>query len=105
MKIYTLYYKDTNLYNRSIFVMPNDEAAKKAMKVNLMDSRGENLRNDAKLGNTELVVLTQFSEETGIFVDSVYAGHLETVCNLKDLLKDLLNDNNGNLESAKSDNA
>lgn len=96
MKIYTLYYKDTGLYNRSIFVIPNDEAAKKAIKLNLMDSRAEQFRNEAKLGNVILKCLCEFYEEKGLIENE---GEYE-VCNIKDLL----NDNNGNLESAQSDN-
>lgn len=95
MKIYTLYYADTNLYNKQIFVLPNDETAKKAMKLQLMDAKNINFINEAKLGNTILKGLGYFSEEVGLTADEEY-----TVCNLKDLL----NDDNKDLVEPKQDN-
>lgn len=89
MKVYTLFYKDTGLYNRSIFVLPNDAAAIKAMKLNLMDSRAEQFRNEVKLGNVELKAIAHFSEESGI---NGFKDDYLTVCNLKELL----DDNDGN---------
>ena len=95
MFIYTLYYKDTGLYNRSIFVMPNDATAIKAMKLNLMDKNAERFRNECSTGDVLLKKIAKFSEETGI----VWEG-TETICNLKDLM----NDNDGNLETTEPDN-
>lgn len=92
MKIYTLFYKDTGLYNRSIFVLPNDAAAIKAMKLNLMDSRAEQFRNEVKLGNVELLALNEFSEEDGIGKEL----GPQIIYNLKTLLKEIENDNGGN---------
>ena len=97
MYIYTLYYKDTNLYNKQIFVLPNDETAKKAMKIQLMDAKNVNFINEAKLGNTELKAIAHFSEESGI---NGFLDEYKTVCNLKDLL----NDNNGDLVESEQDN-
>lgn len=97
MFLYTLYYKDTGLYNRSVFVMPNDATAIKAMKLNLMDNNAERFRNECATGDVELRCLTYFSEEEGI--NTEIKGE-KTICNLKDLM----NDNNGNLETTKPDN-
>ncbi len=96
MFIYTLYYKDTGLYNRSIFVMPNDATAIKAMKLNLMDKNAERFRNECATGDVELRNLCAFFEEDGIACDT----EEQLVCNLKDLM----NDNDGNLETTKPDN-
>lgn len=96
MKIYTLFYEDTGLYNRNMFVMPNDAAAKKAMQLNLMEPKAENFRNEARLGNTVLISLGTFSEEEGL----TKAEKIK-ICNLKELL----NDNNRNLEDTQPDNA
>ena len=98
MFIYTLFYKDTGLYNRSIFVMPNDATAEKAMKLNLMDTKAERFRNECKTGDVELRCIAGFTEEHGI--ETEIAHYPMTVCNLKDLL----NDNNGNLEPIEPDN-
>ena len=99
MKIYTLYYTDAKLYNRSIFVMPNDEMAIKAMRLNLKDANAERFRNEAMEGNVELRTIAYFSEEDAC---SPLNNCLpETICNLKELL----NDNNGNLAETKQDNA
>ena len=97
MKIYTLFYSDTGLYNRSIFVCPNDETAKKAMKLNLMNSQAEQFRNEVKLGNVELRALADFSEEDGC------DGYLESkkICNLKELL----DDDKGNSTEIQHNNA
>lgn len=84
MKIYTLFYKDTNLYNKQIFVLPNDETAKKAMKLQLMDIKNVNFINEAKLGNTELKSLCNFTEESGM----IGLPDQKTICNLKELLDD-----------------
>lgn len=94
MHIYTLFYKDTGLYNRSLFVVPNDEAAKKGMKLNLMDSRAEQFRNEVKLGNVILKCLGEFYEEKGLMQNDEYE-----VCNLKELL----NDDNRNMENPEQD--
>lgn len=83
MKIYTLFYKDTGLYNRSIFVMPNDAAAIKAMKINIMDPKAINFKNEVSLGNTILKSLGTFSEEDGLT-----KAEEKEICNLKDLLND-----------------
>lgn len=95
MKIYTLFYKNTKLYNKSIFVMPNDETAKEAMKLNLMEKNAERFRNQVNEGNVILKSLGSFFEEDGL----TKAEEID-ICNLKDLL----NDNNGDMESVKSDN-
>lgn len=95
MKIYTLFYADTGLYNRSIFIMPNDAAAIKAMKINIMDPKAINFKNEVSLGNTILKSLGTFNEEDGLT-----KAEEKEICNLKDLL----DDNNGNLESVESDN-
>lgn len=87
MKIYTLYYADTQLFNRSIFVIPNDAAAKKAMMINLMDPKAESFRNEVKLGNVYLYSLATFTEETAI-----QEAVKEEICNLKDLLDDCTRD-------------
>lgn len=87
MKVYTLFYEDTGLYNRSLFVVPNDEAAKKGMKLNLMDSRAEQFKNEVKIGHVILKCLGEFYEERGLMQNDEY-----TVCNLKELL----DDNSGN---------
>lgn len=82
MKIYTLFYSDTGLYNHNIFVCPNDETAIKAMNLNLMDSKAERFRNEVSEGNVVLTALALFDEEKG-------AESFRTpvnVCNLKDLL-------------------
>lgn len=92
MKIYTLYYKDSRCYNRSLWVLPNNEAAKKAMILNLMDPKAESFRNEAKLGNTYIVALAYFNEETGLFTEEIPKGHIEEVCNLKDLYDDCTRD-------------
>ena len=97
MFIYTLYYKDTGLYNRSIFVMPNDATAIKAMKLNLMDKNAERFRNECATGDVELRCLAYFSEEEGI---STEIKGEKTICNLKDLM----NEKDGNLETTKPDN-
>lgn len=97
MFIYTLFYRDTGLYNRSIFVMPNDQTAIKAMKLNLMDKNAERFRNECANGDVELRCLAYFSEEQGI---STEIKGEKTICNLKDLLNDI----NGNLETTKPDN-
>lgn len=83
MKIYTLFYSDTGLYNHNVFVCPNDATAIKAMKLNLMDSKNERFRNECKDGNVELHVLCEFSEETG-------CTHIinKSCCNLKELLEE-----------------
>lgn len=83
MYIYTLFYKDTGLYNKQIFVLPNDLTAKKAMKIQLMDAKNVNFINEAKLGNTELKQLCEFEEIEGILDVTG-----KTVCNLKELLDD-----------------
>lgn len=88
MKVYTLFYEDTGLYNRSLFVVPNDEAAKKGMKLNLMDSRAEQFRNEVKMGHVILKCLIEFEEEKGLIENQ---GEY-IVCNLKELL----DDDNGN---------
>lgn len=96
MKIYTLFYLDTGLYNKQLFVLPNDETAKKAMKINLMDPNAINFKNEAMLGNTIIKCLANFSEETGLKYGKEY-----DVCNLKDLL----DDNNRDLEAVKQNKA
>lgn len=97
MYIYTLFYKDTGLYNRSIFILPNDATAKKAMKLNLMDTKAEQFRNEAKLGNTELHKIAEFTEEHAISTNCLECeSGEETICICN--LKELLNDNNGNPE-------
>lgn len=83
MKIYTLFYSDTELYNHNVFVCPNDATAIKAMKLNLMDSKNERFRNECKDGNVELHVLCEFSEETGC----THAVN-KSCCNLKELLEE-----------------
>lgn len=85
MYIYTLFYDDVKMYNRSVFVMPNDETAKKAMKLNLMEKNAERFRNEVKDGHVNLVRLKEFSEEQGI-IENGYMN--ENVCNLKELLDD-----------------
>lgn len=97
MYIYTLFYKDTGLYNRSIFVCPNDATAIKAMKLNLLDKHAERFRNECTTGDVELRCLAGFTEEKGIETENTAE---MTICNLKDLLNDI----NGNLETAKPDN-
>ena len=84
MKIYTLFYDDTKMYNRSIFVIPNDETAKKAMKLNLMEQNAERFRNEVKDGHVNLVALGTFDEEKGM----VSYATSKLVCNLKELLDD-----------------
>lgn len=86
--IYTLYYKDTGLYNHNVFIVPNDETAKKAMKLNLQDSKNERFRNECKTGDVELRKLCGFDEERG-----VSEPEMATICNLKDLI----NDDTGNM--------
>lgn len=98
MFIYTLYYKDTGLYNRSIFVMPNEATAIKAMKLNLMDKNAERFRNECSTGEVELRCLAGFTEEDGI--ETEIANYPIRVCNLKDLI----NDNDRNMETTKQDN-
>ncbi len=83
MKIYTLFYTNTSLYNHSVFVMPNDKTAIEAMKLNLMDSKAERFRNQVSEGNVELRSLCTFDEERG-----VSEPEMATICNLKDLLND-----------------
>ena len=95
MFIYTLYYKDTGLYNRSIFVMPNDATAIKAMKLNLMDKNAERFRNECATEDIELRCLACFSEEEGL-----ESTPERTICNLKDLMNDI----NRNLESTEQNN-
>lgn len=98
MYIYTLFYDDLKMYNRSVWVAPNDETAKKGMKLNLMDKNAERFRNEVNDGHVNLVKLKEFTEENGIIEN----GHMnEIVCNLKELL----DDNNGNLAEPKQDNA
>lgn len=96
MKIYTLYYTDAKLYNRSIFVMPNDEMAIKAMRLNLKDTNAERFRNEVMEGNVELRELCDFTEEEGI---------IDITCKKVINLKDLLNDDTGNSESVQRDNS
>lgn len=106
--IYTLYYKDTGLYNHNVFIVPNDETAKKAMKLNLQDSKNERFRNECKTGEVELHKLCDFDEQKGIYIEAdeedfdgyggfVYQGS-NRICNLKDLI----NDDTGNMETVKS---
>lgn len=83
MYIYTLFYDDVKMYNRSVFVIPNDEAAKKAMKLNLMEKNAERFRNEVKDGHVNLIRLKEFSEEQGIIENGYMNEH---VCNLKELL-------------------
>ena len=88
MKIYTLHYTDTKLFNKSVFVCPNDETAIKAMKLNLMDKtspQSERFRDEVKLGNVELVSITEFDEDAAC----ANAGSTSIkICNLKELLDD-----------------
>ena len=86
MKIYTLYYTNTGLYNHSVFVMPNDETAIEAMKLNLMDSKAERFRNQVSEGNVELHQLCLFDEELGTAI--LPPQTKQCICNLKDLLND-----------------
>lgn len=98
MFIYTLFYRDTGLYNRSIFVMPNDATAIKSLKLNLMDKNAERFRNECATGDVELRRVAEFTEEDGFQHNDSLAPI--TVCNLKDLLNDI----NRNLEKTKPDN-
>lgn len=115
MKIYTLFYKDTNSYNSSIFVMPNDVMAKKAMRLNLKMKDAERFRNEVIEGNIELRCIAHFQEfikepekdedesETQVRINPIWWNREtfpEIICNLKDLL----NDNNRDMESAEPDN-
>lgn len=107
MKLYTLFYKDTKAYNRSIFVMPNDETAIKAMRLNLKDKNAERFRNEVLEGNVELQCIAHFQEfikepeedelesETQERINPIYWNREtfpEVICNLKELL----DDNGGN---------
>lgn len=85
MYIYTLFYDDLKMYNRSVFVSPNDETAKKAMKLNLMEKNADRFRNEVNDGHVNLVRLKEFTEENGI-IENGYMN--EIVCNLKELLDD-----------------
>lgn len=115
MFIYTLFYKDTNSYNRSIFVMPTDETAIKAMKLNLMDKNAERFRNECSTGNVELHRIAKFSEyipepeedelesETQERINPIWWNRELYPIKIINL-KDLMNDNNGNLETTEPDN-
>lgn len=115
MKLYTLFYKDTNSYNRQIFVMANDEMAKKAMRLNLKVPEAERFRIEVMEGNVELRCIAHFNEyipdkeedelesETQERINPIWWSREtfpEVVCNLKDLI----NDNTGDLVESKSDN-
>lgn len=82
MKIYTLFYKETGLYNHNIFVMPNDAAAKEAMRLNLAESKNERFKIQVETSDVELHRLTDFDEEKGI--TEIFGDNI--VCNLKELL-------------------
>lgn len=97
MKVYTLFYKNSGLYNRSLFVMHNDITAKEAMKLNLKQADAERFRNQVALGDTILKCIGTFNEDSGM---TIQENEPYDVCNLKELL----DDNTGNMENVKSNN-
>ena len=98
MKIYTLFYKESELYNHNVFVMPNDKAAIRAMKMNLIDPKQERFRAEVANGDIELHVLCDFEEDSGAYFTTK-----QNTCVIN--LKELLNDDKGNSTEIQNNDA